>query len=86
LAAALPGKIITDPNSVVFQRIRKTYWSQQGAATTPACFVQPWDAKDVSTAVKILSQPSWKDVSGCKFAIRSGGYVAISTFYRESFD
>ena len=40
-----------------------------------ACFIQPWDANDVSAAIKVLNQPKHRDVPGCKFAIKSGGLV-----------
>jgi hypothetical protein len=42
---------------------------------SPGCFVQPWNAKDVSAALKILNQPDRMLSPDCKFAIRSGGSV-----------
>jgi hypothetical protein len=75
LSAVLPGKVIGPSDPAGYQRLRKSYWTQQESTLSPGCFVQPWDANDVSTAIKVLNQPSRFSVPGCKFAIKSGGWV-----------
>jgi FAD/FMN-containing dehydrogenase len=75
LSAVLPGKVIGQSDTTGYQRVRKSYWTQQESTLSPACFFQPKDANDVSTAIKVLNQPSRQNVPGCKFAIKSGGLV-----------
>lgn len=42
---------------------------------TPSCFFQPAHGGHVSAAVKILTQPQFRDLPACKFAVRSGGHT-----------
>lgn len=67
---ALPGKVLT-PGILAAEYAFETqkYWSTTLRSITPACIVQPVDAQDVSTVVKILNKyPS------VNFATRSGGH------------
>jgi FAD/FMN-containing dehydrogenase len=65
-----PGKL-SYPNSVTYQFEESRYWSQQQAAIQPACRFTPASALDVSLAV-LTSR-----VTGCKFAVKSGGHAAF---------
>jgi hypothetical protein len=67
---ALPGKVLT-PGLLATEYFSETqsYWSLVPRSDNPACIVQPVDAADVSTVVKILIKyPS------VKFTTRSGGH------------
>lgn len=55
----------------------QSYWSQQEQNVTPTCIFSPQNARDVSTAVKVLSeyQAAGNSTSaGCQFAIRGAGH------------
>jgi hypothetical protein len=67
---ALPGKVLT-PGLLAAEYLFETgqYWSTALRSVDPACIVQPVDAKDVSTVVKILLR-----YPTVKFATRSGGH------------
>jgi FAD/FMN-containing dehydrogenase len=51
----------------------KTYFDIKQQALTPNCIVQPKNAKEVATVVKILTTASI--LKPCQFAIRSGGHT-----------
>lgn len=51
------------------------YWLLNGRDLSPNCIVVPSSSEDVSVAVSILSAGHSLGIDGCKFAIKSGGYV-----------
>ncbi|RDI80476.1 hypothetical protein Vi05172_g9594 [Venturia inaequalis] len=73
LAATFPDKVVGSGSS--FQSIKDSYWTNQAGAVTPSCFLQPANGGDVSVAVKILTQPQFRELPACKFAVRSGGHT-----------
>lgn len=54
LKRALPGAIIALPGTTEYAAIGDQYQSAVCAETTPACFVQPSSAEEVSTFVKTI--------------------------------
>jgi hypothetical protein len=89
LKAALPSSALLPKDSVDFKLWRSSYHAQQVSEVTPACVVQPCNAAEVSTAIRIIkheydarhNEPS--TFSGdCSakglFAIRSGGHSHVA--------
>jgi hypothetical protein len=71
LSHALPGKVSTRlGNSTTYDGINNNRWSST-TILSPSCIVRPESAADVSRALKILK------CGRCKFAIKSGGHMAI---------
>jgi FAD/FMN-containing dehydrogenase len=62
---------------VKYSQIQRTYFTASEQETNPSCFVQPSTTEEVSLVVKILTSTNNKNNAGCKFAVKSGGYVAI---------
>ncbi|TVY43039.1 Bifunctional solanapyrone synthase [Lachnellula cervina] len=91
LASALPDAVIFPHDEVAFRKSMDSYWAQQECEVVPACVVQPRDAQQLSTAVKILKrvfdgrEEGKKDKMGSDkenpvglFAIRGGGHSPVS--------
>ncbi|TVY12607.1 Bifunctional solanapyrone synthase [Lachnellula arida] len=91
LSKALPDAVIFPHNEVAFRKSMDSYWAQQECEVVPACVVQPRDAQQLSTAVKILKREfdgrelGKKDRTGSDegkspglFAIRGGGHSPVS--------
>lgn len=78
LAAELPSKVFFRSHPTFLASIR-SYWSSQERAIIPHCIVKPAHARDVSKAIRILSDEFVKDTShgapALHFAVRSGGHA-----------
>jgi FAD/FMN-containing dehydrogenase len=61
------------PGQDTYVSREKTYFDIKQQALTPNCIVQPKNAKEVATVVKILTTASI--LKPCQFAIRSGGHT-----------
>lgn len=70
LACALPGRVLF-PDSP-FYNDANHYWSNRQAETRPVCFVRPLSTRDVSKAMKILTE------SRSPFAVKGGGHTAFA--------
>ncbi|TVY31782.1 Bifunctional solanapyrone synthase, partial [Lachnellula subtilissima] len=90
LASALSDAVIFPHDKVAFRKSMNSYWAQQECEVVPACVVQPRDAQQLSTTVKILKrefngrEEGKKDPTGSDgeksaglFAIRGGGHSPI---------
>ncbi|TID13183.1 oxidoreductase FAD-binding protein [Venturia nashicola] len=73
LAASFPDKVVDSGST--YRAIKASYWADQAGAVSPSCFLQPANGGDVSVAVKILTQPQFRDLPACRFAVRSGGHT-----------
>lgn len=73
LVAIFPDKVVDSGSG--YRAIKASYWANQAGAVSPSCFLQPANGGDVSTAVKILTQPQFRDLPACRFAVRSGGHT-----------
>jgi hypothetical protein len=85
IQAALPGKVIY-PSSPDYDGEKRSYWSLEASDVSPACFVRPTSAAEVSQIIQILNKPRYDYVPSCQFAIRSGGRVSRITFVGRSND
>lgn len=56
LLSALPDRVITPDQKVEYFRATRRYWAKQAWDAVPACFVQPRDAEEVCTVVRILKE------------------------------
>ncbi|KAF2430559.1 FAD-binding domain-containing protein [Tothia fuscella] len=78
LSLILQEKVVQLGNKTTeneYKNTRYTYWTERSSEVTPSCFVKPSSSEDVSATLKILSQPQYRNVLSCKFAIRSGGHT-----------
>ncbi|KAF2802245.1 FAD-binding domain-containing protein [Mytilinidion resinicola] len=74
----LPGKVHDDTIldlDAAYEASLASYYSQQEQSLNPTCIVIPTTNEDVATAVFILNTAYKLSLSGCKFAIRSGGHT-----------
>ncbi|KIW06248.1 uncharacterized protein PV09_02721 [Verruconis gallopava] len=71
LQKALPNKIISPNQIFSFYSQQQTYWDNQEREVSPACFVLPTSAQEVSSVLTALVGQQ------CPFAIRSGGHSPI---------
>ncbi|PBP15810.1 FAD binding domain-containing protein [Diplocarpon rosae] len=65
-----PGQVAY-PQDAVYEFEESRYWSAQQASASPICRFSPANAVGVSFAVLTVQ------VSGCKFAVKSGGHAAF---------
>ncbi|KAF2665511.1 FAD-binding domain-containing protein, partial [Microthyrium microscopicum] len=61
-----------------YNTLKASYWSFLEGDLSPECFVQPTNAQEVSTVIKILNKPEYRNVESCKFAIKSGGHLTYA--------
>ncbi|KAL8951437.1 MAG: hypothetical protein Q9222_002598 [Ikaeria aurantiellina] len=74
-------KIVYFPQNVTYGQSLQSYWSQQEQKVTPSCIFSPQNTRDVSQAVRILSQyqPAGNSTTaGCQFAIRGAGHTPFA--------
>lgn len=67
---ALPGKVVYQGTDAY--NISNIFWSSKQSSLTPACFVLPSSATDVSTIIGILTK-----LKG-PFAVKAGGHTAFA--------
>ncbi|KAI0414251.1 hypothetical protein F5X98DRAFT_349821 [Xylaria grammica] len=79
------GSKVSFPKDVIYTESLGSYYSLQETAVQPACIVSPQTARDVSTAVRILTKTNvsaqsgpLRSPSGCQFAVRSGGHASFA--------
>ncbi|KAJ5162334.1 FAD binding domain protein [Penicillium capsulatum] len=68
LSTHLPTQVFY-PGNGAFRDMQRDYWSRQEASLSPTCIVAPGSARDVSSAVTVLTKDS-----RCHFAIKGGGH------------
>lgn len=89
LKAALPNRVLVPEDTLKFKLWRSSYHAQQESEVTPACVIQPCNAAEVSTAIKIIkhefdarnndnSEQGEKAIAGGLFAVRSGGHAHVA--------
>ena len=81
LIAALGDRVLLPRNTTAFSKSVKRHWSHQETDVIPARIVQPRNADEVSTTVKILNRAVRGDNAGSEdslFAVRSGGHSWVT--------
>ncbi|KAF4964243.1 hypothetical protein FSARC_7797 [Fusarium sarcochroum] len=69
------GDTISLPNSEIYNATISGYWSIQESALQPSCVLRPATARDVSEALKIIS-----NIENCRFAIKGQGHAPAAGF------
>lgn len=65
--------------SVAYNESLSSYWSTQEQSVRPTCVVTPTTSLDVVLAVSLLNVGGEALPGECDFAVRSGGYVYVSS-------